>query len=241
MFVIGISAWYILKGRDLHFAKRSFAIAAGFGLASALSVIVLGDESGYELGDVQKVKLAAIEAEYHTQPAPADFNLIGLPNDEEKHVDYAVKIPWVMGLITTRSVDEEVLGLNDLADRHEARIRSGMIAYDYLTKLRAGDKSEENKAMFNSHKADLGYGLLLKRYTDNPTEATEEMIKAATEDSIPSVPYLFWSFRIMVGFGFLMLAYFGLSFYFTAKGIIEKKTLASACSGLLYSRSVARL
>lgn len=41
--------------RDLPFARRSFAIAAIFGLASTLSVILLGDESGYELGDVQKL------------------------------------------------------------------------------------------------------------------------------------------------------------------------------------------
>ena len=223
IFVIGISAWYILKGRDLAFAKRSFAVAAGFGLAASLSVIVLGDESGYELGDVQKVKLAAIEAEYHTEEAPASFNLIGWPNDEEMKVDYGIEIPWAMGLIATRSFDKQVTGISDLKKQHEVRIRSGMIAYDNLTKLRAGDTSEETKAIFNLHKADLGYGLLLKRYIDNPMDATSEMITAAVEDSIPSVPYLFWSFRIMVAFGFAMLALFGLSFYFMAKRQIEQK------------------
>ncbi len=223
IFVIGISAWYILKGRDLAFAKRSFAVAAGFGLAASLSVIVLGDESGYELGDVQKVKLAAIEAEYHTSEAPAAFNLIGWPNDKEMKVDYGIEIPWAMGLIATRSFDKQVLGISELKEQHEVRIRSGMIAYDYLTKLRAGDKSEETKTAFNEHKADLGYGLLLKRYVDNPMEATEEMIKAAVDDSIPSVPYLFWSFRIMVAFGFAMLALFALAFYYTAKRQIEEK------------------
>ncbi len=45
MFILGISAWYMLKGRDFAFAKRSFAIAASFGMAAVLSVIVLGDES----------------------------------------------------------------------------------------------------------------------------------------------------------------------------------------------------
>lgn len=71
MFVLGISAYYLLKGRDVAFARRSFAIAASFGMAAILSTIVLGDESGYELGEVQKVKLAAVEAEWHTEPAPA--------------------------------------------------------------------------------------------------------------------------------------------------------------------------
>jgi cytochrome d ubiquinol oxidase subunit I len=41
-----------------------------------LSVIVLGDESGYELGDVQRVKLAAVEAEWETHEAPASFTVI---------------------------------------------------------------------------------------------------------------------------------------------------------------------
>ncbi len=68
----------MLKGRDFAFAKRSFAIAASFGMAAVLSVIVLGDESGYEMGDVQKTKLAAIEAEWETQPAPAAFTLFGI-------------------------------------------------------------------------------------------------------------------------------------------------------------------
>ena len=63
IFVLAISSWYLLKGRDTAFARRSFAVAAGFGLASILSVIVLGDETGYEVGQVQKVKLAAMEAE----------------------------------------------------------------------------------------------------------------------------------------------------------------------------------
>ena len=47
-FIMSISAWYLLKGRDLAFARRAFAEAAGFGLASVLSVITLGDESGYD-------------------------------------------------------------------------------------------------------------------------------------------------------------------------------------------------
>ncbi len=66
-----------------------FAIAAIFGLASTLSVILLGDESGYELGDVQKTKLAAIEAEWDTHPAPAPFTLFGIPNKETMTTDYA--------------------------------------------------------------------------------------------------------------------------------------------------------
>ncbi|EDN56394.1 cytochrome D ubiquinol oxidase, subunit I [Vibrio antiquarius] len=223
MFILGISSYYLLKGRDIAFARRSFAIAASFGIAAILSTIVLGDESGYELGEVQKVKLAAIEAEWHTEPAPAAFTLFGVPNQETMHTDYAIKIPYVMGIIATRSFDEQVTGLRDLRDEHVDRIRDGMYAYELLEKLRAGDKSEENMTAFDEVKGDLGYGLLLKRYTDNVVDATEEQIQAAADDSIPTVWPLFWSFRIMVACGFIMLFVFGAAFIQTCRQKIEQK------------------
>ncbi|MCL4106966.1 UNVERIFIED_CONTAM: hypothetical protein GTU68_004107 [Idotea baltica] len=229
MFILGVSSYYLLKGRDIAFAKRSFAVAASFGIASIISVIVLGDESGYELGDVQKVKLAAIEAEWHTEPAPAAFTLFGLPNQEEGKTDFAVKIPYVMGIIATRSLDEQVTGLHDLRDQHLVRIRNGIIAYELLERLRTGDTSHETEQAFDQTKHDLGYGLLLKRYTDTVTDATEQQIQQAADDSIPTVWPLFWSFRIMVGCGFVMLFVFGAAFLQTyRKNITQKPWLLKA-------------
>ena len=223
IFVIAISSYYLLKKQDLPFARRSFAIAAIFGLASTLSVIVLGDESGYEIGDVQKTKLAAIEAEWDTHPAPASFTLFGIPNQEEQRTDYAIKIPYVMGIIATRSIDKEVTGIKDLMVQHEARIRNGMVAYDQLEKLRAGDTSAELKAAFEQTQKDLGYGLLLKKYTTNVVDATDDQIKAAAKDTIPHVPSLFWSFRAMVAAGFLMLLLFALATLAVLKRNAESK------------------
>ncbi len=217
MFVLGISSYYILKGRDLAFATRSFAIAAGFGLASICSVIVLGDESGYELGAVQQAKLAAVEAEWETEEAPAAFTLFGLPNQERETTDAALKIPGVMGVIATRSFDEKVTGLKDLMAANEVRIRNGMQAYALLQKLRNGEDTEENVAAFDALKHDLGYGLLLKAYTPNVVDATEEQIQMATKQSIPEIAPLFWAFRIMVASGFIVLGIFILSFVFCAK------------------------
>ena len=223
MFVLGISAYYLLKGRDLAFAKRSFAIAAGFGLASVLSVIVLGDESGYEIGDVQKTKLAAIEAEWETQPAPAGFTLFGLPNSKTQTTDYAIKIPYVLGLIATRSTDQTITGIKDLISEHEQRIRNGIGAYRLLQTLRSGKYTEADKQAFNKVKADLGYGLLLKRYAPNVVDATEAQIQQAARDTIPRVAPLFWSFRVMVASGFLMLFIFAASFYYCAKRLAGRK------------------
>jgi cytochrome d ubiquinol oxidase subunit I len=226
MFVLGISSWYLLKKRDIGFALRSIAVASGFGLASILSVIILGDESGYATGEVQKVKLAAIEAEWHTEPAPAAFTLVGLPNQAEERTDYAIKIPYLLGLIATRSVDEEVTGLIDLKNQNEVRIRNGMQSYADLQRLKSGDQSESAVAAFEQSKGDLGYGLLLKKYTPDVIDATEDQIKQAARDTIPNVFTLFWSFRIMVALGVLMLFIFAASFYFTAKRTIgEKKWL----------------
>jgi cytochrome d ubiquinol oxidase subunit I len=213
VFILAISSWYLLKGRDIAFARRSFAIAAAFGMASILSVIVLGDESGYEIGDVQKTKLAAIEAEWETEPAPAAFTLFGLPNQAEQRTDYAVKIPYVMGIIATRSLDKQVTGIKDLVIEHQARIRNGMQAYALLGQLRGGDLSEQTLSAFNLVKKDLGYGLLLKKYTDTVVDASDAQIEAAALDSIPGVASIFWTFRLMVLSGVLMLGLFICAFW----------------------------
>ena len=223
MFVLAISGYFMLKKRDLPFARRSFAIASSFGLASILSVIILGDESGYEIGEVQKVKLAAIEAEWETQEPPAAFTLIGFPDQEAQETNYAIRIPYALGLIATRSVTEEVTGLKDLIAEHEMRIREGIIAYGLLEKLKAGDKSPRTLQAFESSVDDLGYGLLLKKYVENPADATEEQIKMAAANSIPRVAPMFWTFRIMVGLGFLMLILISLSFWHSTRGTVEKQ------------------
>ncbi|WP_241622232.1 cytochrome ubiquinol oxidase subunit I [Rosenbergiella australiborealis] len=212
IFVLAISAWYLLKGRDIAFAKRSFAIAASFGIAAVLSVIILGDESGYEMGDVQKTKLAAIEAEWETQPAPAAFTLFGIPDQQAEKNHYAIRIPYLLGLIATRSTDKPVLGLKDLLAEHEIRIRNGMKAYELLSELRSGNQESSVREAFSHYKKDLGYGLLLKRYTPNVSDATEAQIQLATKDSIPSVAPLYFSFRIMVLCGVLIFLVIAASF-----------------------------
>ncbi|GAB7199150.1 cytochrome ubiquinol oxidase subunit I [Dickeya oryzae] len=223
MFILGISSYYLLKGRDVAFAKRSFAIAASFGMAAVLSVIVLGDESGYEMGDVQKTKLAAIEAEWETQPAPAAFTLFGVPNQETMENKYAIQIPYMLGLIATRSTDKTVTGLKELMEQHEVRIRNGMKAYHLLQQLRSGNTDPAVRTEFLKNKQDLGYGLLLKRYTPNVADASDAQIKQAVKDSIPRVAPLYFSFRIMVACGVLMLLIIGLSFWTVLRNKIGQK------------------
>lgn len=223
MFVLGISAYYLLKKRDIAFAQRSFAVASAFGLASVLSVIVLGDASGYSVGEVQKTKLAAIEAEWETQPAPAAFTLFGFPDDETQTTKYSVQIPYALGIIATHSTDTEIAGIKNIIEDNKDKIQKGMLAFKLLQELRAGDSSTKLKEDFAEVQPYLGYGLLLKRFITDPTKATSADIELAAKSSVPKVAPLFWSFRIMVFCGFLMLFIFSAAFYYNAKRTISVK------------------
>ncbi len=222
VFVLAVSAWYLLRGRNVEVARRSLAVAASFGLACSLSVVVLGDESGYLASENQKMKIAAIEAEWHTERPPAGFTVFGFP-DLQTHVTHAeLKVPWVLGLIATRSVDEPVLGILDLVARARTRIRSGIEAHAALGVLRAHPENAAARALFEEHRDDLGYGLLLLRYVDDPARATPRQIEEAAWSTVPNVPVLFWCFRIMVGLGLLFILLFATAFYLSARHRFER-------------------
>ncbi len=223
MFVLSISAFYLLRGRDVEFAKKSFRIAAAFGFASICSVIVLGDESGYTVGEAQQTKLAAMEAMWETEPAPAGFNLIAIPNEKEMKNDFAIEIPWVMGIIGTRSLDKQIPGIKEIREKNRERILSGMEAVVALEALRKNPADAAMKAKFEEHKADLGFGLLLKKYLVDVRQVTPEILEKAVADTIPRVTPLFWSFRLMVAFGFLMLGLFGAALVYSLKGNFADK------------------
>lgn len=212
-FVMGVSALYLLRGKWTNVARRSMMVAAAFGLASALSVVVLGDESGYALTDNQRMKLAAIEAMWKTEPAPAGLTLFGLPDVAAKQTRYAVKVPWVLGLIATRSLTGQVTGMDELMLEADRRIHSGVIGYDAVQILKVNSADLPARAAFEAHKRDIGYALLLRRYVSDPRQANEAQMLRAAHDTVPDVPVMFWLFRGMAGLGFAFIAYFGLAFW----------------------------
>ncbi|MET4897419.1 cytochrome ubiquinol oxidase subunit I [Sphingomonadaceae bacterium jetA1] len=212
VLVLGVSAFWLLKGRWVPVARRSMTVAAAFGLASSLSVVVLGDESGYALTDNQKMKLAAIEAAWHTSPAPAGLTIFGVPSMATHETRYEVKVPWVLGLIATRSLSGTVTGMSELVLQAQERIGSGQIAYAAVQTLKANPNDLTARAAFEAHKRDMGYALLLKRYVADPAAATPAQVEKAAWDTVPSVPLLFWSFRVMAAIGFAMIALFAIAF-----------------------------
>lgn len=221
MFVLSISAYFLLRSRNKAFAKRSMTVAVSFGLAAALSVVVLGDESGYVANENQKMKLAVMEAMWHTEKAPASLTLFGIPDEKTMTTKYAIDFPFALGIIATRSFNTPLLGIIELIDEGKLRIKDGMIAFNALKTLKQDPNNTEAKAVFDQHSSNLGYALLLKKYTENVTDATDDQINAAAQDLKPKVLPMFISFRIMVACGVYFILLFATGFYLSVRHKLE--------------------
>ncbi|QJC35686.1 cytochrome ubiquinol oxidase subunit I [Enterobacteriaceae endosymbiont of Donacia sparganii] len=231
IFIIGISAYYLLKKRDIEFAKKSIIISSCFGLFSIFFVIVLGDESGYQLRTTQKTKLAAIEAEWETQKPPASFNMMCLPNQKKQLNKYSIKIPYILGIIATRSSKLPLIGIKNLIKKNELKIKNGLKALIALEKIKNGDLKINNIKIFNKYKKYLGYGFLVKQYYQNIYNINDLQIKNIAKNSIPLISPLFFSFRIMVLSSFILFIILILVFIFAIikNNIEKKKNLLKIC------------
>ncbi len=203
MFMLSVSAMYLLMGKHRAMALRSMTVAASFGLAASLAVVTLGDASGETIAQDQPMKMAAIEGMWQTEAAPAGFNLVGLPDQATHATRDEIHIPWVLGLIATHSTDIPIRGIDTLVQQNVRRVESGQQAYGALLALRSNPQDAAAQAAFAAHEPDLGFGLLLKTITPNVTDATPAEVQQAAWASVPPVATVFWSFRIMVGLGLL--------------------------------------
>lgn len=232
MFVLSISCYYLLKKTNLEIARRSIIVASSFGLMAALSVVVLGDESGYATGANQKMKLAAIEGMWETESAPADLTIFALPNQEKQINEYEVKIPYALGLIATRSTHKEIPGIKELVEKSEERIKNGIPQYVVLKNLRTKQSIDPaaDKAYLRENFQDIGYALLLKKYRSDIENASAEEIKKAALDTAPNVAPLFYAFRVMVGLGIFFIILFASTFYhMNVKRNFNKNLLLKIC------------
>ena len=199
IFVVGVSAYLMLKRKSFQFAKRSMTIGLLFALCAMGGSGLSGDISALLVTKHQPAKLAAMEAEFHTQEPPAAWSLFAIPNEDEMDNYVSIKIPALLGLIATHSIDTPVKGLRDIVAENEQRVRSGLIANRTLTAMRSGDVSDENMELFKAHQKDLGYGLLLVEHAADPLNPTEQEIKTAARHSVPSVTLNYFAFRVMLG------------------------------------------
>ncbi len=225
VFVVAISSLYLLKNRNVAFAKRSVYVAAFVGFIASIGVAFFGDEQGYYLNKYQKSKMAAAEAIWETEDAPAPFILFAIPDQENKRNLLQVEIPAILGIIATRTTTEKVLGVNDVIAQNAERIRNGQKAYVALEEYKQDKNNQEAKSIVEANAKDLGYGLLLKKFVDDVSLATDEHVMQAAEFTIPNVATSFYSLRIMVGIGFYLIFFLGLVFYLQARDRYTSKTL----------------
>ncbi len=223
MFVGGISAFYMLKNRHMEIARRSFRMAALFGVLATAGVITLGDALGFIGGQAQPTKLAAMEALWKTEPAPVAFNVVAAPSQSERANLWQIQVPAGLSLLVTHSLDGTVPGADDLEKQAAERIRNGIPAVVALKRLAQDPSDAQAMAQFTAHEKDLGYGFLVQRYApdQDASKSTPDAILQAARGTIPQVAPIFWSFRIMVGLGLLMLGYFILAVIYTLRNQVE--------------------
>jgi cytochrome d ubiquinol oxidase subunit I len=128
-----------------------------------------------------------------------------------------------MGLIGTRSVSKQIPGIHEIKEKNRERIVRGIVAVTALETLRKNRDDPVARQVFEAHQADLGFGLLLKKYVVDVNQATPQIIQKAVDDTVPRVVPMFWAFRAMVGLGFAMLLLFGLAFWSTLKSECEAR------------------
>ena len=215
LFVAGVSAWFLIRKRNIDFAKKSMKVAATFGLVASLLVAVSGDGSAYNVSQHQPMKLAAMEGLYEGQKG-ANLVAFGVLNPDKKSYNDSVdpflfkfEIPKALSLLAFRDLDSYVPGVNnivkggyvshngDSALSFEEKVARGKMAVQSLTdyKKAVAAKDTVNAAIQRQKLKEnfdyFGYG-----YIDNADEI------------VPDIPTVFYSFHFMVMLGMFFIALF---------------------------------
>ena len=203
IFVLAISACYLLRGRHVELAKRSMTVAASFGLASALSVVVLGDESGYTADREPEDEDRRHRGDVGDRAgAGAASPLFGIPDQRGTHDPLRDQGP--LGARPDRHALARQAGSRHRRAgrrRPKTRIRNGLDRLRRAADSCARDRSDAGaRATLDAHagrsRLCAAAQALSARHRSNATDA---QIAQAAWDTVPDVPVLFWSFRLMVG------------------------------------------
>lgn len=228
IFVIGISAWFILKKRHLRLALRSITIAAVFGIIASFNLIFTGDTSARVVAEVQPMKLAAMEGLYEGKEecALVAFGILNHKEEREggKEFLFKLEIPKMLSWLSFGDTEAFVPGINDLTKGNAER--------GYLSlseKIRRGQEARSTLRAYKSAKerGDLQEADLLKsRFYDK--DFIDNYFKyfgyGFSEDQnyyIPNVPLTFYSFHLMVMLGFYFLFFFILTLFFQSRGTLQ--------------------
>lgn len=215
IFVMAISSYYLLKKRDLPFARRSFKIAAMFGFLSSIAVIIMGDQSGLYIYHSQPSKLVAIEGMWKTEQAPVGWSLLAWPDNKTHQNYFDIKLPYLGSLILNHNLTSPVIGADQILAENKEKIEKGKEVLLKLEQFRKNPVNSNLAKEIESNSEYLGYGLLLKKYTSNVANATPDIIEKATQDTIPNSLYLYYAFRIMAFIGASLFVLFGLATWYS--------------------------
>ncbi len=228
VFVIGVSAWYLLKNREQQLAKKSIVVASVFGLLTTAFVVLTGDGSARNMAKFQPMKFAAMENLYVGQQN-APLVAIGILKADEKEkalskqdFRFEIEIPNMLSYMAFLDPNAYVPGIQDIVNGNkehkilsfQERSAKGKIAItslaDYKNAKKAGNDSlaKASLALFEANYPHFGYGYYAGRNT---------------QELVPSVPTTFYSFRIMVFLGVHFGALFLVVLLLTMQKKIEKK------------------
>ncbi len=238
IFVVAVSCWYLMKRREQKLAVESIKIAAIVGLIASVGAAMTGHKSAQTVGEVQPMKLAAMEALYNGGTdqgltAIAWVNPFCQPDyANEQEAPLKVEMPYGLSIMATNDPHGYVPGINDILNGYtrpdgtkelsvDEKIMRGKVAIAALSTYREGIKNgtpeevlREYVAMMDSNMKYFGYG-----YLNDKSEA------------VPFIPINFWAFRIMVGLGCVFILYFALlaimAFRIPLLSVITRRLLAA--------------
>ena len=238
IFVIGISAWYLLKKRETELAKKSILIASVFGLATSLLLAFTGDGSAYQVSQKQPMKLAAMEGLYNGQKGTGlvAFGILtpGKKAGDSKE-DFIVKVefPKLLSFLGYRNPDAFVPGINDLLNGgfkpefNSVHPQEKELALPVTEKIVRGRKALSALAYYREAQATYGYDTTR---TDSALVVLKENFAyfgyAYLNDpasAIPNVPITFYSFHLMVYIGLYFILLFSLLLYLIKTDNLENK------------------
>jgi len=257
VFVVGVSCWFLLKKRHIEMARKSILVASAVGLFGMAVVLITGDSSGRYVAQTQPMKLAVIEGLYEGQEG-APFSIVAFgrstnnPLRPYEREQVSLEIPKLLSFMATWDFNAFVPGIVDLIEGNEKqgimsayeRARRGAIAQSALRGLKdakAADDAEEyahfralfnNEIWLNEYFIHFGYGY----FYDDDIEVFRKNIARL----VPNVPLNYWSFRIMIGLGFLFILVLALIGWLVYKNKLEGKyqtllyRLALVCIPLVY-------
>lgn len=248
IFVIGVSSWFLIKKREMLFAKRSIVIASTFGLLSSIILIASGDTSAKEIVKTQPMKFAAMEALYDGQ-THAPLVAFGILSGKETHknmtpdskADFIMKIeiPSMLSILAADySPHTYVAGMKDLIMGNEEqgimsypeKIKRGYKAQQELIAFKAAQKKDPNGEEFLALKAKFADPVFLEEYYryfgyGNYYDEDPEQLQKNAFLMVPPISLTFYAFHIMVILGTYFTFLFAVVLYLALRNQLHDKKI----------------